>query len=167
MKIKVLFFLLFCSGVIFSQVITVTPDFPSENDSIKITVNIQNATRKDLLSYTGDLYTHTGVTTTAKWQNVIGSWGNNATQPRLTRTGTDLYELVIGRPHTFYNVSSTVKITELCFVFRSADGSKQTEDLFVKLYDMGLNIRITSPALVPVFAKLPELIPVEATGRHA
>lgn len=167
MKIKVLFFLLFCSGVIFSQVITVTPDFPSENDSIKITVNIKNATRKDLLGYTGDLYTHTGVTTTAKWQNVIGSWGNNATQPKLTRTGTDLYELVIGRPHTYYSVASTVKITELCFVFRSSDGSKQTEDLFITLYEKGLNISITSPAQFPVFVKLNDAIPVKATASNA
>ncbi|MGE5681241.1 MAG: alpha-amylase family glycosyl hydrolase [Bacillota bacterium] len=165
MKLKMLlitFFSLF--GFISAQVVSISPAFPTENDSIKIVFNAKEATRKDLAGFTGDVYTHTGVTTTSRWQHVIGSWGSNTQQPRLTRIAADLYELVIGNPHTFYSTPSSEKITEICFVFRSADASKQTEDIFIPLYEPGLNLAITSPLQRPVFSKLNDTLLIKAVA---
>ncbi len=157
MKFKILFLLLFISGSIFSQV-TVEPEFATETDTITVTFDATEATRTDLVGYSGTLYTHTGVTTVtgnnspAQWQHVIGSWGNNSNQPSWTRIGTDLYQLVIPNARSFYGVTNPAEtITELNFVFRSADASRQTEDFFVPLFEDGLNVKLLTPTALPIY----------------
>jgi hypothetical protein len=67
--------------------------------------------------------------------------GDNNIQPKLTRTGTNTYQLTISPSiRQFYNVPPEVKITQMCFVFRSADGSKQTEDIFYNVYEQDLRL---------------------------
>jgi 1,4-alpha-glucan branching enzyme len=133
------------------QVITSTPILPTENDSIVIVFDATQASNSSLVGYTGDLYAHTGVYTNLnpnQWQHVIGNWGNNAVQPQLTRIGTDLYELVIGYPRDFYSITNPSEhITQLNFVFRSANASLQTEDLFLPISEEGLNVVILEPTI--------------------
>ncbi|MCX6152220.1 MAG: alpha-amylase family glycosyl hydrolase [Ignavibacteriales bacterium] len=170
MKLKIIsMFLLLIPVLASAQVVTLTPAFATENDSIVITVNIKLATNKSLVGYTGDLYTHTGVKTTVDdWQHVIGNWGVNSVQPKLKRIGTDLYELVIGKPRKFYNVTSpTEKILQLNFVFRSADATKQTENIYATIYEPGLNLTILSPQSFPFFADLNDTITVKAVGSNS
>ncbi|MGE5500233.1 MAG: hypothetical protein ACM3Q2_19330, partial [Syntrophothermus sp.] len=82
MKVKLILFALFVFvQTLAAQVVTLYPSFATENDSIRVVFNVQQATRKDLVGYTGDVYAHTGVTIgTSRWQHVIESWGNNTTQ---------------------------------------------------------------------------------------
>ncbi len=136
-----------------AQIITSDPVYPTENDSIII---YYDATLGDggLKGYTGDVYTHTGVTINGgRWQHVIESWGNDDTQPKLIRTSTDRYKLVIGNPHEFYGVSTADKITELCFVFRSAGSDGPTgrdvggDDIFYALYEPGLTVFFEEPVV--------------------
>jgi len=107
-----------------AQVIIVDPPFPTADAAVTITLN---TTGTGLEGYSGDVYAHTGVTVNGtNWQNVIGSWGDNNTQPKLTQTGANLYQLEITPSiRTFYNVDLSEVISELCFVFRSADASQQ------------------------------------------
>ncbi len=138
------FFTLSASNL-FSQ-ITSDPSLPTDYDETVITFD---ATGTGLEGYTGDVYAHTGVTIegVGQWQNVIGGWGDNNVQPQLTRIDTDLYELLLTPSiRDFYNVSLEEVITELCFVFRSDDGSQQTIDLFHDVYEAGLNVSITNPS---------------------
>jgi len=146
-RLYFLIVILFISGLK-AQVVTSTPPFPTENNSITITFDATQANNTSLVGYTGDLYVHTGVNTNlGPWQHVIESWGNNSTQPKLTRIGTDLYQLVIGNPREFYNVTNPDEhITSLNFVFRSADKSKQTEDIFLEIYEGGLEVTIQQPS---------------------
>ena len=143
MKKTVLLFLLIISYTTFAQVSTV-PVIPTATSEVTIKFD---ATGTGLEGYTGDVYAHTGLTINGeKWQNVIESWGNNTTQPKLTRTATDQYELLITPDvYTFYNVATSETITEFSFVFRSADASQQTSDIFVPIYQDGLNITFTEP----------------------
>ena len=131
------------------QVITSEPQFPTENDSIIVYFDAAQAVRKELVGYTGDVYAHTGVNSSAgTWQHVIGTWGINPSQPKLSRVATDYYKLVIGYPRSFYSITSaTEKIYALCFVFRSSDGSQQTEDIFYDLFDYGVTAVIDSPSV--------------------
>ena len=137
-----------CQSV-FGQLITSEPEYPTQNDSIIIYFDATQAVRKELVGYTGDVYVHTGVNSSAgNWQHVIGTWGINSSQPKLTRIATDYYKLVIGYPRPFYFITSaTEKIYALCFVFRSSDGSKQTEDIFYDLFDYGVTAVIDSPSV--------------------
>lgn len=129
-----------------SAQITTEPQLPVASKAVTITFNSAEESR--LGYYTGDLYAHTGLTIEGKtdWQYVIGDWGDNDKQPKLTHKGNGIYELVISPDiNTFYSVSAGDKIVTMNFVFRSADNSKQTNDLFVTVYEEGLQVQITEP----------------------
>ena len=131
----------------FSQV-TTNPTLPTA--TVPITI-IFNAVGTGLEGYTGDVYAHTGTTVDGvKWQNVIGTWGTNTTQPKLTRdtVNPNLYTLIITpNIHSFYGIATSETITELSFVFRSSDGNtKNGEDIFIPIYEAGLNITFTQPS---------------------
>jgi len=74
-------FLLSLSGV--TQV-TSNPAFPINSKAVTITFDSSKDSRLGL--FTSDLYAHTGVFVSgnSNWQHVIGSWGNNTIQPKLT-----------------------------------------------------------------------------------
>ena len=134
----------------FAQIVTTEPEFPTQFDSIVVLFDATQPGAEGLLNYTGTVYAHTGVTTNlGQWQHVIGSWGNNTNQPALTRLGANLYKLTIGYPRTFYSVTSgSENITQLSMVFRSADGTKQTNpDIFIDLYEPGINLIIQNPVV--------------------
>ncbi|UKM64362.1 alpha-amylase family glycosyl hydrolase [Flavobacteriaceae bacterium GSB9] len=153
MKNIYLLFLL-ASALSFGQVNT-SPAIPTEADAITI---FFNATGTELEGYTGDVYAHTGVITTAStsntdWKHVIGSWGNNTTQPKLNRTGTNTYELNI-TPNipTYYGTTAGEVVTNIAIVFRNSAGNAQSRpDIFIPIYAEGLNINITNPSDDSVF----------------
>ncbi len=127
--------------------ITTEPALPVATK--KVTVIFDSSKESRLGYFTGDLYTHTGVIVEGKtdWQHVIGNWGNNTNQPKLTHKGNGIYEIEITPDiNLFYSVTAGEKVQKMAFVFRSADGTKQTNDLFINVYTEGLVIDITQPA---------------------
>jgi 1,4-alpha-glucan branching enzyme len=131
--------------------ITTDPQLPVATQKVTITFNSSEESR--LGYFTGDLYAHTGVGIEGKgnWHNIVGgpnSWGENDVQPKLTHKGNGIYELEITPDiNSFYSVASGEKVINMSFVFRSADKSQQTSDLFVIVYEEGLVVEITEPAL--------------------
>ncbi|MEN8122144.1 MAG: alpha-amylase family glycosyl hydrolase [Bacteroidota bacterium] len=150
----------------FSQTVTTDPTLPTAGSAVTITFN---AAGTGLEGYTGDVYAHTGVTIGSdKWQHVIEAWGNNTTQPQLTRIATDLYTLEITPSISeYYSVAAQETVTELCFVFRSADGSLKSADLFVEVFESGLAVSITSPTVQPYFEDAGGSIPIHIEGSEA
>lgn len=125
-KIYHIFFLfLFCQ--INAQVSWQGGTTPEQNQTATI---LFDKTGTGLASYSGTIYAHTGVTLNGNaWQNVIGSWGNNTTQPSLTLVSGNIYKLDLTPSiQNYYGVSSG-SISKVNIVFRSADGSQQTSDL--------------------------------------
>jgi len=151
-----------------AQVIVVNPPFPTADEVVTVTLNTAGS---GLEGYTGDIYAHTGLTINgANWQNVIGSWGDNGSQPKLTKLGAGLYELIIAPTiRTFYSVDGSGTINEMNFVFRSADGSQQTSpDIFYDVYEgSGLAIQITLPEERPVIVQENDIIHVEGNSSNA
>jgi len=138
-------FLLFSLNL-YSQ-ITTEPPLPVASGSV--TLSFVSAQETRLGYFTGDLYAHTGVITEGNpnWKYVIGTWGDNAIQPKLTHKGDGIYELEISPDIiTYYSVPEDEKVVQLAFVFRSSDGSWQTHDLFVDVYEEGLAVRLEQPA---------------------
>lgn len=80
MKIIQIISLIFALSLsVFSQAISVSPEFPTANDEITITFKADEATNNSLVGYTGTLYAHTGLITNksadeSDWQYVIESW---------------------------------------------------------------------------------------------
>jgi len=135
-KLKVVFLVLVLTVPLFLKAqITTEPALPVATQKVTITFNSSEETR--LGYFTGDLYAHTGVGIEGKgdWQNIVGggdSWGKNDVQPKLTHKGNGIYELEITPDiNSFYSVASGEKVINMSFVFRSADKSQQTNDLFV------------------------------------
>ncbi len=165
-----IFLFIFSFKGLFSQVIVATPALPTASDEVLITFNATLG-GGGMAGYTGDVYAHTGVTIDDnQWQYVIGQWGNNSTQPQLTRIGDDLYELLITPSiREFYNVPDDKNITQMCFVFRSSasDGQPQTENLFVDVVEEGLTIKLISPEWEYPFYNYGSTINVEAEANNS
>jgi len=141
------FLFLIFSSLAFAQLIITEPEYPTRSDSIVIIFDATQTGAEELLNYTGTLYAHTGVTTqNGDWQHVIGTWGVNSSQPALTRLGTNLYQLTIGYPGEFYSVTNPEEILKIDLVIRSSDGNSQTRpDIFIDIYEPGLNVVIDNP----------------------
>ena len=128
----------------FAQV-TTDPTFPISTEPITITFNSSEDIK--LGYFTSELYVHTGVLIegNSEWQHVIGSWGNNTTQPRLINLGNGIYELEITPDiNSYYSIQDNEIVTQLAFVFRSSDGSQQSNDLFIEIYENEFVINISS-----------------------
>ena len=168
MKIKILYSILLLLSVnsINAQIIVTDPEFPVPSESVTIIFDA-SLCECNLIGYTGDLYAHTGVTIEGQgqWQNVIGDWGDNAVQPQLTSIGTDLYQLDITPSiNNFYSVTGGDVVTELCFVFRSADGSRQSSDIFVDVFSE-TDIRFISPDSTNIYS--PGIVNINAVALFA
>lgn len=164
-----LYFLLTSSVLVYSQ-ITVSPSMPTDADQTIITFDATQGNAA-FLNYTGDIYAHTGVKVAGsdQWAYVIGSWGNNTTQPKLTKTGTNTYTLILSPSiRAYYNVPLDKKITSLCFVFRSADGSKQTSpDILYNVYEQGLSLNLSKPLKDQPIYEFNSTVAIEASAGNA
>ena len=151
-----------------SQIVYTEPRFPTADASVIVYFNAAGTPLED---YNGNVYTHTGVTADGdQWQHVIGLWGNNTQQPQLTKISTNLYKLEMNPTlRDFYNADATEVITEMCFVFRSASSPyiQTTPDIFVPVYELGLNVNIIFPDINPYFVNPGESIEVSAEATEA
>ncbi len=124
---KIYFIFCFISTLGFSQVSWQGGVTPESNQSATI---LFDKTGTGLAAYTGTIYAHTGVTLNGTaWSNVIGSWGNNTTQPALTLVSGNIYKLILTPAILGYYGVSTGVVTKINVVFRSDSGSAQTVDL--------------------------------------
>ena len=148
-RIFLLFSLIVVSQLCFAQV-TTTPLLPVDNLPVTITFDATKGTA-GLKDYVGDVFAHTGVitnksTSATDWKYVIGTWGDNVHQPKLTRISGNTYSLQITSDiRSFYAVPAGESIKQMAFVFRSADGTRQTENILVDVYTTGFNVAFTNP----------------------
>ncbi len=158
---------IFLPALLYAQVITTDPLIPVANKPVTLYFH-SDLESGDLKNYTGDLYLHTGLilSDNTQWQNVIGSWGVNASQPKLEYTGSYTYKLTISQDiYTFYNVSLSKTIQKIALVVRSAEPPiKQTTDLFVNVYAEGLNINFSIPEARSGIVELNASVPVTANA---
>ena len=141
---KILYILLLITSVSFAQT-TTNPSPAIATGPVSINFNKLGT---GLATYTGIIYAHIGSTVNGvQWSNVIGSWGNNTTQPTMSQTGANTYQLSLS-PDLFtkFGVPTTSSITQICVVFRSADGSlKNGADVFLGVGAFQANL--TAPLL--------------------
>ena len=135
--------------------ISTDPAFVTEVMTEDITVILNTAgTAAD--GFTGELYAHTGVLTTAStsngdWKYVLSDWGQNIPECKLVSKVDNIWHYTIkGGVHAWYGVPENEKVTHIAFVFRSADCSIEVKDngsdIFVEMATEGLSVKILSPA---------------------
>ena len=136
-------FLMLASLSGFAQVTTV-PTIPEANQAVTLTFN---KTGTGLAAYSGIIYAHIGVTVNGNtWQNVIGSWGNNTLQPALSGSGNSQTLTISPSLFSYFGVSTSASITQICVVFRSANGAQQSTDFFINVGAFQANLN--SPLLI-------------------
>lgn len=137
-NIYLILFLLLFSKLGYSQLSWQGGTPPEQNAS---GILLFNATGTPLAGSSGTLYAHTGVTLNgSNWQNVIGNWGNNSTQPAFTQIGVNQYQLQITPSVMAYYGVNSGSITQINMVVRNAVGNLQTADLFIDIGAFQLNL---------------------------
>ncbi len=165
---KIILTTLLSIWVLQAQVVTTDPAYATENDHIIVYFHADQGDQ-GLMGYSGnDVYAHTGVVTdqsNGDWVYVVAGWTENTAKAKLTRVGTDLWQLTIGNPHAYYGVPSSEKILKLAFVFRNGDSNQSGRDIggadiFYTLYEPGLtavfaepqvNLNFNDPKRAPLF----------------
>lgn len=130
---KIIFFKLLVLFCFFANAqVTTSPSIVESNQSAVLTFNKAGT---PLANYTGVIYAYVGVTVNGvAFSNIKG--GNqfiSPTHPTLTPAGGTNYTLSITPDlFTYFGVSPTNSITQICIVFRSEDGALQTSpDIFI------------------------------------
>ena len=135
---------------IYAQVIEADPVYPTVDDAVDITFHV-NRCGCNLEGYTGDIYAHTGLITSESvdmndWDSVIADWDVNIEKARLQKQDDTTYILHITPSISeYYNIAPEVEVEYLAFVFRSADRSKQTSNIYYKVYEPGLSVNFIEP----------------------
>lgn len=135
-----------------------------------------------LAGYTGDVYAHTGVITDSStsgsdWKYVKTDWGQNTPETKMSRIGQDLYSIAINPTIIdYYGVPVSEQILKMAFVFRSAttvggdwlEGKTETGgDIFIDVFEAGLNVTFTKPQIFPVIVALNESFEVEINANDS
>lgn len=103
----------------------------------ELTVWFKPRSGSPLYNYQGDVYIHTGVISEGVWQFVPSGWGENLSKCKMTKVEGELSTWTIKLTTSIrqWYGSGETPVNKLGIVVRSADGSKQTEDLFIPVTD--------------------------------
>ena len=127
-----------------SQILEITPPFPTIDDVITITYDASEGNQA-LLGVT-PIYGHMGLITDqsssmTNWQNVQGTWGTADANVLMSDLGNDQHQIVVDVDQ-FYGVPQSTIIQKLAFVFRNANGSivgraANGADIYYEMYPVG------------------------------
>ncbi len=168
LSILVLVIGLLLPGILSSQIVYTDPALPTADEAVTVYFNAVGTPLED---FSGEIYAHTGlyVNGIEEWDYVIASWDVNIPEALLEDLGDNLYKIEISPSiRGFYEAAAEDVITDMCFVFRSADGSTQTmPDIFIEVFTVGLNVAIISPDQNPYFVDPLDDIEVEVEATQA
>lgn len=171
-KYLLAFVIVFFSFQSFSQLLSWSPQFPTESSTpVTITVDA-NYGNKGLLNYTPvtDVYVHIGVITnksanSGDWKYVKTTWGVTSAAWQATSLGNNKWSFTIaGGLRSYFGLSDpTEMIKKIAILFRNGNGnSKQANadgsDMYVPVYTNALSVRINTPFFQPKYNPVPEPI---------
>ncbi len=153
---KNLFLILFFAfnfKIVTSQIIQISPAFPTVNDVISLHYDASQG--NGALIGISPVYTHTGVVTQnglpSSWSYVQGNWGQADSNVIMTDLGNNIHELIIDIDQ-YYGFPTGTNVAKLAFVFRNADGSLEGKtatmgDIFYPIYPVngGFQAAIIKP----------------------
>lgn len=152
-KLYSLLLLLLFSLPSFAQV-TTDPAFPTIDEPVTLTFDLKQANDGRAaplleLSQKGEIFLWSGAgdDTDAFEYGPPEQTNFNSPMPEkfeLTPLGDDVWQITL-TPRTFYDIPEGAEITQLGLLLKNADGSAQTEDFFVNIYESGFNINVSAP----------------------
>ena len=139
-KISFIFIFLLVHQLGITQIIQISPAFPTVNDVVTIHYNASQG-NGGLVGVT-PVYTHTGIVTQSglpsSWSYVQGNWGQADTNVLMADLGNNIHEIVIDIDQ-YYGFPNGTNVAKLAFVFRNSDGSLEGKtatmgDIFYPIY---------------------------------
>ena len=139
-KITYIFIFLLVYQLGITQIIQISPAFPTVNDVVTIQYDATQG-NGGLVGVT-PVYTHTGIVTQSglpsSWSYVQGNWGQADTNVLMTDLGNNIHEIVIDIDQ-YYGFPNGTNVAKLAFVFRNFDGSLEGKtatmgDIFYPIY---------------------------------
>lgn len=153
-----------------SQAITSIPVFPNSENEVTIIVDlkqVKDSRAAGLLGKTSDIFAWTWGGSnpnnrTAEFGPVGQSNFNQPFEPsRMTSLGNDRWSLKV-KPFTYLNVPAGKQLAWMGVVVKNGNGSSQTEDLFVIMYDNKLQVAFKTPTEESFFVDAGTSIQVKA-----
>lgn len=148
-----------------AQLLTWSPAFPKENESITITVDASKG-NQGLLGFSGNVYVHIGAITNlstgpSDWKYVPFTWATATGAAQATSAGTNKWSFTIANPRTFFNLPAGEQLRHIAILFRNTDGSRvqrngDGSDMYVPFYTTDLAVRIDAPPSEPRYVRVPE-----------
>ena len=155
-----------------SQLLSWTPDFIQETSTpIEITVDATfgNKGLKDYIPTT-DVYVHIGCitnlsTSPSDWKYSKFAWATTNPLANCTSLGNNKWKYTItGGLRAFYGITNAAeKILKISILFRNGAGTRVQRnadggDMYVPVYETGLNVRIDNPFTQPTYTPTPEFV---------
>lgn len=168
-----IFLILVLSIKLEAQVISVSPIFPKETDSVKI---VFDATQGNgALSGVGPIYAHTGVITSlsangTEWKHIVGNWGTADSRVAMKSEGANKWSIKFHMKNFYAQGGAFATgevIYKMAFVFRNLDGTKvgrakDGSDIFTDVYTNQLYTLISKPSEKVVIADSGQALNVNA-----
>ena len=112
--------------------LTASPELPNAEEACVL--YYKAVAGSPFYNFTGDIYAHIGVVDDT-WKHVQSNWGVNIDKCKFIPIAKNLWKLPLEPTIRQYFSSGTTPVERIGVVVRSADASKQTEDLFIKVKD--------------------------------
>ena len=160
-KISIIITFLLTSVFVNAQLLTYTPQFPTDASGLVITMDATKG-NQGLMGYTGSVYMHLGVITNlstgpTNWKYVTTTWGSTSGISTIN-IGNNKFLLSLTNPRSYFKVPAGETILKIVMLFRNASGSlvqrnADGSDMYVPIYpsSTGNNILITKPNRTPTF----------------
>ncbi|GAA4743771.1 alpha-amylase family glycosyl hydrolase [Flavisolibacter ginsenosidimutans] len=164
----------FCGLLCYSQLLTWTPSFPTENNASQTLVITMDASKgnQGLYNYsaTTDVYVHIGVitnksTSSSDWKYVKFTWATTPAAANAVYIGNNKWTYTItGSLHNFFGITdATETIQKIAILFRNGAGDNSRvqrnsdgSDMYIPIYTSSLAVRLTQPPTEPRYVPTPE-----------
>jgi glycosidase len=152
------------------QAVTTDPTLPNGDKEITIIFDVslaKDAKAKGLLGKTSDvfLWSGAGSTETGNAFEFQPAGQTNFALPfdkgKMTSLGNDKWSIKM-KPRDYYAVPANIPIKRLGVLLKNGNGTAQTEDFFITMYDDKLNVAFASPKEKNFFADAGSTISVLA-----
>ncbi|HNQ68231.1 MAG TPA: alpha-amylase family glycosyl hydrolase [Bacteroidales bacterium] len=146
-----------------SQVLTWEPEFPTIYDTVTIyyDAGLGNGALLDVDS----VFAHTGVITSLSinnndWEHKVAAWGEKDSILYMENLGNNIHKFRF-YPKNFYAIHQSETVTDMCFVFRNADGTlagknADGSDFVIPLWTATLQARFIAPVKFPMITNQAE-----------
>lgn len=151
----------FLPHLCYGQVVSSTPLFPYQNDSVSITYDASLGNGE--LVGVSPVFAHTGLIygTSSNWQNVQGNWGTADSSVLMQSLGNDFHSLSFHIP-SYYGITGTSSSgpNALAFVFRNSSGTlvgrnSDQSDIYVPIYSSSSPLEVQWASNKNVIEALP------------